>query len=346
MDPESSPDAEGRLAARAEEFDAAIAGGGMPPAIESDSSTPDERSTLRAAQESLLRLERLWPRGSSRPAATSGMAGEAVPDAELLMPPDFGRFRIVRELGRGGFGVVFLATDIELGRPVALKLPRAEWLLDARGRERFVREARAVAGLDHPNIAPLYEAGEVHGVCYMASAYCDGPDLAGWLRTRGGPIDPHTAARIVAELADAIQHAHDRGVLHRDLKPSNILLQRRSAEACEVHRAAEEEASELSPRIVNFGLARLVGRPAGEITASFTAVGSAPYMAPSRPRGGKSAPRRTSTGWERSSTRCSAGARRTGAGRTSTRCAGSWLMRSCPRAGSVGTCLATWRRSA
>ena len=169
-----------------------------------------------------------------------------------------------------------------MNRPVALKLPRAEWLLDLQGRERFVREARAVAGLDHPHIVPLYEAGELHGVCYMASAYCDGPDLAGWLRGRGGPIDPRTAARLVADLADALQHAHDHGVLHRDLKPSNILLQPRPA--------AEASPEEFSPRIVDFGLARLLDPSGEDLTASFAALGSAPYMAPEQAEGKKVGP--------------------------------------------------------
>ena len=86
-----------------------------------------------------------------------------------------------------------------------------------------MREAKAAAALDHPNLA-LYEAGEVNSVCYLVSAYCDGPTLAAWLRDRDEPVPPWLAARLVADLADAVQHAHERGVLHRDLKPSNILM--------------------------------------------------------------------------------------------------------------------------
>lgn len=286
MAPERSSDPEELLAERAEDIDARIAAGERPPVLDSDAFSPGELATLRAARESLIHLERLWPRGGAPPVPEGAETIEGVGPA----PAEFGRFRIVHELGRGGFGVVFLAIDPELNRPVALKLPRAEWLMDAQGRERFLREARAVAGLDHPNIAPLYEAGEVHGVCFMASAYCEGPDLAAWLREQGGPIDPRTAARIVADLADAIAHAHTRGVLHRDLKPSNVLLQRRSP-AGDPGRPGDDGGDPgFIPRIVDFGLARLMDRAAEEVTVSFAAVGSAPYMAPEQAEGGKVGP--------------------------------------------------------
>ena len=109
---------------------------------------------------------------------------------------------------------------------MALKIPQAEVLLDPESRRRFIRKARAAASLDHPNLVPLYEAGEVGPVCYLASAYCEGPTLAAWLRDRKVPVSPRMAARLMAPLVDAMHHAHERGVLHRDLKPSNILLHR------------------------------------------------------------------------------------------------------------------------
>ena len=94
-------------------------------------------------------------------------------------------------------------------------------------KERFVREARAAAALDHPNLVPLYEAGDVGSVQYLASAYCEGPTLARWLKEQKEPVAPRLAARLIHDMADAVQHAHERGVLHRDLKPSNVLMQRR-----------------------------------------------------------------------------------------------------------------------
>jgi serine/threonine protein kinase len=93
-----------------------------------------------------------------------------------------GRFQIRRELGRGSFGVVFLAYDPQLHREVALKVPRPDVLVSAEMRERFLREARAAAVLDHPNVVPVYEAGEVGTVCYIAEAYCPGSTLAQWLK--------------------------------------------------------------------------------------------------------------------------------------------------------------------
>src|SRR5262249_35078466 len=117
---------------------------------------------------------------SVAPAAASPAARAPSPPAETTL----GRFQIRRELGRGGFGVVFLALDAHLGREVALKVPRADILVDPELRRRFQHEARMAAGLDHANLVPVYEAGEVGPVCYIASAYCPGITLAGWLKQR------------------------------------------------------------------------------------------------------------------------------------------------------------------
>src|SRR5205823_9946850 len=129
------------------------------------------------------------------------------------------------ELGRGAHGIVFLAHDPRLGRDVALKVPRPEAVVTPELRERFLREARAAAGLDHPGLVPVYEAGEIGPVCYIASAYCPGVTLAAWLKQRAEPVPFAEAAALVVALAEAVQHAHSRGVLHRDLKPANVLLQ-------------------------------------------------------------------------------------------------------------------------
>src|SRR5262249_51866924 len=142
-----------------------------------------------------------------------------------------GRFLIRRELGRGAFGIVFLAHDPHLRREVALKVPRAEVLVSPEARQRFLREARAAAGLDHPNVGPGYEAGEGGAVCYIASAYCPGTTLARWLKQRAEPVPAREAAALVAALADGVEHAHSRQVVHRDLKPANVLLASASA-AC------------------------------------------------------------------------------------------------------------------
>jgi hypothetical protein len=154
-------------------------------------------------------------------ARLTAAAGEP-PDESAL--PQIGRFRLLRELGRGGFGIVFLALDPVLRREVALKVPRPEALLTAELRQRFVREAQAAGSLDHPHVVPVYEAGEAGPVCYIASAYCPGANLAEHLSGREGPLERRAAAGLVAALADAVQHAHDRNILHRDLKPANVIL--------------------------------------------------------------------------------------------------------------------------
>src|SRR5207237_7023323 len=118
-----------------------------------------------------------------------------------------GPFRVRRELGRGGWGVVFLAWDRRLRRRVALKVPRPEVLLSPGLQRRFLREARAAAGLDHPNLVPVFEAGEEGGVCYIASAYCPGPTLARWLLGRKELVPARTAAALVAHLAEGVQDA-------------------------------------------------------------------------------------------------------------------------------------------
>src|SRR5262245_29543557 len=113
----------------------------------------------------------------------------AGPEAAPGLPwAGLGRFRLLRELGRGGFGVVYLASDPLLGREVALKVPRPEAGLTPELRERFAREARAAAGLEHPNIVPVYEAGEAGPVCFLISAYCPGVSLAQWLKGRTEPV--------------------------------------------------------------------------------------------------------------------------------------------------------------
>ena len=140
------------------------------------------------------------------------------------MPRKVGRFSIVSELGRGGFGIVFLADDPMLGPRVALKVPRVEILSESQGWRRFLREARTASRLDHPNLVPMLEAGAIGPVGYIASAFVEGPTLDQCLRrTRGAhrPVQP----RLIATLAGALEHMHARGILHRDLKPANILMQ-------------------------------------------------------------------------------------------------------------------------
>jgi len=229
------------------------------------------------------------------------------PTGEALIPPgelpfqQLGRFQIRRLLGQGAFGLVFLASDPHLGRAVALKVPRPEALLTGELRERFVREARAAAGLDHPNLVPVYEAGAVGPLCYIASAYCPGITLAEWLKERSELAPERQAAALVATLADAVGHAHARGVIHRDLKPSNVLLQGRGRDAAEAKStvrdpsgtpAAATAEDDFVPRITDFGLAKLTadapaapGDAGGAETRSGAVLGTPNYMAPEQAQG-------------------------------------------------------------
>jgi serine/threonine protein kinase len=282
------------LTAREEQFtpallawDQALAAGQAPP-----DSSPTEKPTERQELERDVACLRLLRKVLPRPhAAGAGEPPAASPFGTL------GRFVLRRELGRGAFGMVFLAYDPRVAREVALKVPRPDALVTPELRERFVREARAAAGLDHPNVVAVHEAGEVGPVCYIASAYCPGMTLAAWLRQRGEPVPAHVAAHLLATLADAIQHAHERGVVHRDLKPGNILM---SGEWRVASGEQKDDTSSLAtrhsplattPKITDFGLAKV--RPYlpdgtvedGSLTETGAVVGTPAYMAPEQAAG-------------------------------------------------------------
>ncbi|HEY0364699.1 MAG TPA: protein kinase [Solirubrobacteraceae bacterium] len=135
----------------------------------------------------------------------------------------FAGYRVEGIAGRGGMGVVYKATQLGLDRPVALKVVAAGLLGDPRIRERFLRESRAAAAIEHPNVIPIHDYGECHGRAYIAMRFVDGEDLRERV-TATGPLAPEHAAAIVAHVADALDAAHDAGLVHRDVKPANILL--------------------------------------------------------------------------------------------------------------------------
>ena len=140
------------------------------------------------------------------------------------------QFQIVRELGRGGMGVVFLARDIALHRLVAIKVLRHEFTGSDEHRERFRREARMTARLSHPNIVPVHSFGEINDLVYIVMKYVHGESLAERMR-RDGSVPAAEAQRILRDLALALDSAHRDGVVHRDLKAENILLERGSGRA-------------------------------------------------------------------------------------------------------------------
>ncbi len=135
-----------------------------------------------------------------------------------------GRYSIDRELGRGGMGVVYLAREVQLDRPVAIKLLPPERALDPALRERFLREARHAAKLSHPNIIPIHAVDETDGFVYYVMAYVDGESLAQRVRTRG-PLPASEGIRLLRETAWALASAHAQGIVHRDVKPDNILIE-------------------------------------------------------------------------------------------------------------------------
>jgi WD40 repeat protein len=155
----------------------------------------------------------------------------------------------------------------------ALKVPRLEALGSTELRQRFEQEAHAAAKLDHPNIVSVLEAGADGMLPYIASVYCAGPTLAGWLAAKSQPVALHAAARLIRDLATAVAHAHDRGVLHRDIKPSNILLMTTRGDSAPVR------LEDCVPKLMDFGLAKLAASDC-EMTRSGALLGTVRYMPP------------------------------------------------------------------
>jgi serine/threonine protein kinase len=182
------------------------------------------------------------------------------------VPEQFGRYRILRRLGKGGMGAVYLARDTELHREVALKIPSAEASDDRTTTERFMREARAAAALRHPSICPVYDVGRYQDTPYLTMAYIEGRTLHDVLKTGAGPA-PAVAAVLVRKLALALEVAHRCGLLHRDLKPSNIMID-----------AAGE------PVVMDFGLVRCMDAGGDHLTQTGAILGTPAYMAPEQAR--------------------------------------------------------------
>jgi len=257
------------------------------PFVELPTANPSAKSVGRATRHCLQLLEHVR-RSGDMPARLGESAYTGADTAQDDLPggskrPDcIDRFRIIRELGRGGQGIVFLAIDPVLGRQVALKVPRPEALVLPEIRRRFVREAQATARLTHPNIVAVHEAGELGTLCYLTADFCDGPTLAAWLRARQGGVAPRAAARMIAKLADAVEYAHARNVIHRDLKPGNVLLQRGATAPAVVTSA--DDLDEYEPRLTDFGLAKLFEQE-GDDTATGTMLGTLAYTSPEQAEG-------------------------------------------------------------
>ena len=184
------------------------------------------------------------------------------------MPDSFGRYKVVRLLGRGGMGSVYLAHVGQLDRQVALKVPHIVAFADRPDvRERFFREAQAAARFHHPNFCPIYDIGEVAGVPYLTMAFVEGKTLAASIdHSQGWP--PRRAAEVTRELALALAEAHRGGVIHRDLKPANIMVDARGRMV-----------------LMDFGLARWFDDIDSRLTAVGEPLGTPAYMPPEQAAG-------------------------------------------------------------
>lgn len=184
------------------------------------------------------------------------------PTADRKIPSQVGRYTVLKKLGHGGMGTVLLTHDTVLDREVALKLPHFDTRDQAEAIERFFREARAMATVHHPNLCPIFDAGEHDGQAYLTMAYIDGHSLAEGIDA-DGPIEASEAAQLVWKLASAVHAVHEAGVVHRDLKPSNVMVDQNG-----------------EPFITDFGLASRDRPTEPELTHSGTLIGSPAYMAP------------------------------------------------------------------
>jgi len=213
----------------------------------------------------------VWGRAPDPPSdRADAMTGSTpVPDAvvarlQAALGPGY---QVDRAIGQGGFAAVYLVRDLTLKRPLAVKVLSPDLVLSTTARERFRREAETVAQLSHPHIVPLHFIGDAQDVVYLAMTFVDGESLADRI-ARDGPLDPEEAARILREVASALDLAHRRGVIHRDIKPQNVLLERETGRSL----------------VTDFGIARTA--ESASITATGMVVGTPTYMSPEQVTGG------------------------------------------------------------
>lgn len=206
--------------------------------------------------------------GASHREITNSISAPRNWDSSQI-PARIGSYQILEEIGRGGMGIVFRAKHLELQREVALKLIRSGEFANAEEIARFKAETEACARLQHPNIVPIYDVGEHHGLQFFTMAFIHGPTLL--QRASGKPLEPKEAARLIQKLCSAVDRAHHAGIVHRDLKPANILFD-----------------GDGEPFITDFGLAKLVGSDDG-VTTTGQILGTPAYMPPEQALGRKGA---------------------------------------------------------
>ncbi len=260
-------------------YDEALIGGSSVPVFD-QSTVPLDAPRIRGLQNCLDLLAEGRRSGelaaifaACRTNASRANDCEDLPDLDQV-----GAFEIRRELGRGGYGLVFLALDPRANRLVALKVPRPEALVTPELRRRFLREGRAAGRLSHPNLVAVHEVGEDGPLCYIASSYCAGPTLAQWLARHPGVVPVNDAATTIAAVADGVDYAHQQGVLHRDIKPSNVLL-KPGAGVAHLDEPQRSPLTAFDPQLTDFGLAKILEQDQRE-TRSGMLLGTPAYMAP------------------------------------------------------------------
>lgn len=198
----------------------------------------------------------------NKAAKKSGDSGDRDLTGRLI-----GDFRVIRLLGRGGMGEVYLAEQLALHRNVALKVLREDLASDANYLARFREEAKSVASINHPNIVSVYVAGEEDGIVYMALEYVEGRNLRDYIAKKG-PLDTTTAIAVMRKVASALQCAAEKGLVHRDIKPENVLLTKKG-----------------EVKVADFGLARRVTEDGVHLTQSGMTLGTPLYMSPEQIEG-------------------------------------------------------------
>ena len=223
---------------------------------------------------------------------------DTLPQSETAWRPGgriryFGDYELIDEIARGGMGVVYRAKQTSLNRVVALKMILAGQLAGEEEVQRFHAEAEAAANLDHPGIVPIYEVGEVEGQHYFSMGYVDGCSLSDLIAEN--PLEAKEAAQLTLKVAQAVQYAHEQGVIHRDLKPANVLVAARgegegsslavaSGSKLEKSSSSKSNVTPWTPKVTDFGLAKQV-QGDDNLTASGQILGTPNYMPPEQASG-------------------------------------------------------------